>query len=55
MRNSLEYDGLFNVDGQLLSALFKAAELVQEHVGKLGPVPQKIAKKVELPKKVLRP
>jgi hypothetical protein len=41
LRNSLEYDGSFNVDTQLLSDLLKATEVIQERVGKLGPVPQK--------------
>jgi hypothetical protein len=40
MRNSLEYEGYFNVDKQLLSDLMRATNIVREAVEKLGPVPQ---------------
>ena len=44
-RNSLEYDGIFNVDNQLLNGLLKAAETVEEGVRKLGPIPTLAEKK----------
>jgi hypothetical protein len=39
LRNSLEYDGSFNVDNQLLNDLLAAAEETKNAVEKLGRVP----------------
>lgn len=39
IRNSFEYDGSFEVDGQLLSDLIEATEKTKTAVEKLGPVP----------------
>jgi hypothetical protein len=38
LRNSLEYDGAFNVDTRLLTELVAAAELLETKVKALGPV-----------------
>ena len=43
-RNSIEYEGAFNVDRQLLADLLAATEIVQVAVAKLGPVPRDKAK-----------
>jgi len=43
-RNSLEYDGTFDVSNQLITDLLKATEIVQESVEKLAPIPQTRAK-----------
>jgi hypothetical protein len=40
IRNTLEYDGSFNADRQLLADLLKAAGEVEKAVGALGPVAQ---------------
>jgi hypothetical protein len=40
IRNSVEYEGAFNVDRQLLADLLAATEVVRNAVGKLGPIPQ---------------
>lgn len=37
-RNSLEYDGIFNVDDQLLNDLLKATDTVENAIGNLGPI-----------------
>ena len=37
-RNSLEYDGAFNVEGQLLRDLIKAAEVLEAAIDKLVPI-----------------
>jgi hypothetical protein len=44
VRNSFEYDGVFNVDNQLLSDLLKATEAVKDAVEKLGSTPPQTKK-----------
>ena len=43
-RNSLEYDGAFNVDRQLLADLLMATKVVKNLVEKLGAIPRDKAK-----------
>ncbi len=38
IRNAFEYDGVFNVDTQLLTDLLAAAELLETALGAFGPV-----------------
>jgi hypothetical protein len=38
-RNAFEYDGIFNVDEQLIDDLLIATKVVEEAIRKLGPIP----------------
>jgi hypothetical protein len=39
IRNSIEYEGAFDVTKQLVTDLLRAAKMVRDAVEKLGPVP----------------